>query len=66
MGAGILILPRYVAISGFDVLSVYPILRIGYRYQPLQGGLNAGISFSPLFNQISYALGGTISLGWGF
>jgi hypothetical protein len=54
------------------------IVRIGYRYQPLSGGFNFGLTFTPLvsvndfppsvnFLQRLYIQPwGGISLGWGF
>ena len=41
--------------------------RIGYRYQPLEGGFNFGIAFTPILGgEIYVPVWGGISLGWGF
>jgi hypothetical protein len=45
-------------------IGVYPTARLGYRYQPVQGGFNFGIAITPIFPDIP--LFGGISLGWGF
>jgi hypothetical protein len=42
---------------------LYWALRIGYRYQPLKGGFNFAITFTPTEY---FPLWGGISLGWGF
>lgn len=44
-------------------LVLYSALRLGYRYQPLKGGFNFAITFTPTE---LFPLWGGISLGWGF
>jgi len=47
------------------------IMRVGYRYQPLRGGINFALAFTPWiyfrqdFSPSIFPWGG-ISLGWGF
>ncbi len=41
--------------------------RLAYRYQPLEGGLNFAVAYTPfLYGIISAPLWGGISIGWGF
>lgn len=42
---------------------LYSALRLGYRYQPMKGGFNFALAFTPI---LSLAPWGGISLGWGF
>lgn len=52
--------------SLFSASPFHPTARLGYRYQPVNGGFNFGIAFIPIFYQETIQPYGGISLGWGF
>jgi hypothetical protein len=64
IGAGITLTPTDPRCCG--KLDLIPAVRLGYRYQPLHGGFNFGIAFTPLILPYSFQPWGGISLGWGF
>ncbi|MFY7998246.1 MAG: hypothetical protein ACOVSW_06555 [Candidatus Kapaibacteriota bacterium] len=63
---------RFEASLGTTIVLSYNALpsftgRLGYRYQPLDGGFNFAIAYTPLFSPGFFVpLWIGISLGWGF
>ena len=80
IGAGIIFFPENILEKPQRVFLpqiTFPLsltARIGYRYQPLHGGFNFGIAFTPSVNlvddfrtrYVEFFPWGGISLGWGF
>jgi hypothetical protein len=58
-----------LGITGFIADSVRPVFtgRLGYSYQPLEGGFNFKIAYTPFFSRLIFApIWSGISIGWGF
>lgn len=71
-GGGVLALLPKLQPSTPIIPAFFLVLRFGYRYQPLNGGFNFAVTFTPLWD-VGYNLWsprvspwGGISLGWGF
>lgn len=51
-------------------LQAYPTARLGYRFQPMNGGFVFGVTFTPILvldtPYTTFQPWGGISLGWGF
>ena len=55
------------ALAASYSFQIFPTARLGYRYQPINGGFNFGIAFTPVFfYEVPVFPFGGISLGWGF